>query len=424
MKNIHRFAVIASLCLLLSGFASAQTVYRVVKIPLASPNAPIAINNSGQVIVNSGTSGSYQVSIWTRLGGAQSIALTGNNNGGEDINASGSIVGAGDPPQSSNLQAFLAHTGTGVQWLGTLGGPLSAGMGLNNQGDVVGLSYTAASKQHAFLWTSATGMQDLTPSLTSLGGAVATAINSSSQVVGYYFPNGSNNTLGFTWSQAGGMQNIGAAGTLVFAVNDSGTVVGQTPNSQGAPHAFSWTSSGGIKDLGTLGGSQSSALAINSLGWIVGNTMTNAGDGLLHGFLWTPSGGMKDFITLAGFPAKQQTYAAQVNDYGVIAVSTNHAAYLLVPKMTVTVKSSSNPSSVGQSVTFTATVTSIAGAPPNGEVVKFATAGVALGSATIQGGIAQVTTSALSSGSHVITATYAGDANYLSAKGTFTQTVH
>ena len=81
-------------------------------------------------------------------------------------------------------------------------------------------------------------MQDLTPQLTSSGGATAMAVNSANQVVGYYYPNGNSGALGFLWTQNGGLQNLGAAGTLAFGINDSGTVVGQTPVAKGYRHAF------------------------------------------------------------------------------------------------------------------------------------------------------------------------------------------
>ncbi len=425
MKNMNKVAVVAVFALLFSGFASSQVVFSVVKVPASSPDSLIAINNGGQVVVNTGTSDSYQVTTWGRISGSQSVGLIGTNSGGAAIDNSGDVVGAGDPDHSGNLQAFVWQPTAGVQWLGSLGGDLSAASGINNAGAVVGLSYTATNTQHAFLWTQAGGMQDLTPDLTSIGGGTAVAINSSNQVVGYYFPNGSRNTLGFIWTQAGGLQNLGSVGTLAFDVNDSGTVVGQSLVANAYRHAFSWTQTGGLKDLGTLGGGESSALSINSRGWIVGTSLTSSGSGLLHGFLWTPSGGMQDFTVLAGLSPNQQTYSVQVNDFGVVAISTNKGGFLLVPKMTATFTSSVNPSVLGQPVTFTATMTSIAGPPPDGETVQFVASGKVLGSETLKGGVAQFTTSAIPVGSHAVVAKYNGDANYLPAKYTaITQVVN
>lgn len=425
MKTAHKVASIAVLAVLCSSFALSQTLFGVVKVPGSSANSLISINNGGEVVVNSTVNGSGQVSLWNRLAGTQSLGLTGTNSSGADINNLGEVVGAGDPNHTGIPQAFDWQSTSGVQWLGSLGGGLSAASGNNDSGSIVGLSYTASNNQHAFFWTPTSGMQDLTPTLTSVGGAAAVAVNSSNEVVGYYFPNGSNNTLGFTWTQAGGFQSLGTAGTLAYSINNAGTVVGKTPVANGNSHAFSATTAGGIVDLGTLGGTSSAALGINNQGWVVGNSVkTVSGKGLLHGFLWTPANGMQDFTTLAGLAASLQTYSVQINDFGVIALSTNKQGYLLIPKMAATFTSSANPSVVGQSVTFTVNMTSIAGPPPDGETVQFLISGKVEGSGTLTGGVVQFTTSTMTAGSHVIQAKYNGDANYLAAKFLLTQVVN
>jgi probable HAF family extracellular repeat protein len=256
VKNIKKVTVAVFALMFVLSFSSlafSQTVFSVVKVPAMSPNSLTAINNAGQVVINTGTSDSYQVSTWNRINGTDNLGAIGVNSGGAAINLSGDVVGAGDPNNSGNLQAFIWHPTGGLTLLGTLGGALSAASGVNDSAGVVGLSYTATNTQHAFLWTQSGGMQDLTPDLTSIGGAAAVAINSSNQVVGYYFPNGSLNTLGFSWTQAGGLQSVGSAGTLAFAVNNAGTIVGKAPAANGYMHAFSKTATGSMKDLGTLG---------------------------------------------------------------------------------------------------------------------------------------------------------------------------
>jgi Bacterial Ig-like domain (group 3) len=76
----------------------------------------------------------------------------------------------------------------------------------------------------------------------------------------------------------------------------------------------------------------------------------------------------------------------------------------------ITLTSTPNPSSIGQSVTFTAKVTGSSGTPTGN--VDFRDGLTVIGSVPLSGGTATFNTSALSAGSHPITASYSGDSNY------------
>ena len=94
---------------------------------------------------------------------------------------------------------------------------------------------------------------------------------------------------------------------------------------------------------------------------------------------------------------------------------------------TTAVISSSNPSNLGQTATFTATVTPGSGAFDNGGTVQFSVDGSTFGTpAAISAGKATITDSALSGGMHTITALYNGDSNFGSSSGTLSggQTVN
>jgi large repetitive protein len=92
---------------------------------------------------------------------------------------------------------------------------------------------------------------------------------------------------------------------------------------------------------------------------------------------------------------------------------------------TTALSSSANPSTFGQSVTFTATVTSTAGTPTG--TVQFQVDGVNLGTAvTLVGGQAQASTTTLAVGTRVITAIFGGATNFAGSTGTLSpdQTVN
>src|ERR1039458_9620033 len=84
---------------------------------------------------------------------------------------------------------------------------------------------------------------------------------------------------------------------------------------------------------------------------------------------------------------------------------------------TTTVSSSSNPSSFGQSVTFTATVTPQTPGTPIG-TVTFSDGSQQLGQSILSGGTATLSVSGLTIGSHSITASFIGSPNYAASVST------
>jgi N-acetylneuraminic acid mutarotase len=112
-------------------------------------------------------------------------------------------------------------------------------------------------------------------------------------------------------------------------------------------------------------------------------------------------------------------YSGDANDL----TSTSAALAQTVNKVasSVTLASSVNPSSYGQSVTFTATVSPLS---PTG-TVQFLDGTTSLGTATIAGGSASLAISSLAVGAHSITAVYSGDANHTTSTSTaLAQTVN
>jgi parallel beta-helix repeat protein len=95
------------------------------------------------------------------------------------------------------------------------------------------------------------------------------------------------------------------------------------------------------------------------------------------------------------------------------SVSTTLSQTVNQDATTTNVKSSLNPSTLGDEVTFTATVT--ASRPGSGTptgTVTFMDGTTVLGSGTLNDGVATYSTSSLSVGTHSITAVYSGDDNF------------
>ena len=184
-------------------------------IPIAAPPgtyAPFAfgLNDVGRVVGHASVSSNLTAAwVWDPLQGTRDLRNLGVPGAATAtaINESNQIVGQ---RLIGNYKAYRFDLDTGTLTdLGTLGGPTSEALGINDLGDVVGSARNANYNTRPFLWTQAGGMQDL----GSLGGqpydfGKATSIDSSGRVVG--FSSTGTETHAFLWDAVHGMRDLNA----------------------------------------------------------------------------------------------------------------------------------------------------------------------------------------------------------------------
>ena len=125
-------------------------------------------------------------------------------------------------------------------------------------------------------------------------------------------------------------------------------------------------------------------------------------------------------LTLPAKPASftfAAIYSGDVNFDGGTSSAVTHTT------SSVSLRSSVNPSALGQAVKFTAVVTVEPAGIATG-TMQFSDGATALGSVNVSGGIAVLTTSALPGGSHTILAEYSGNGTFPPAQASYYQSVN
>jgi hypothetical protein len=134
------------------------------------------------------------------------------------------------------------------------------------------------------------------------------------------------------------------------------------------------------------------------------------------------SGGSASFSTSTLSAGSHTITAVYAGDATLASSSGSLVQGINKAASTMTFSSSPNPSTAGQTVTFTAVVSSSAGTPIG--TVTFKHGSTVLGTAVVDAtGTATFSTNSLAAGSDVITASYGGSTNYKTSSASLTQVV-
>jgi probable HAF family extracellular repeat protein len=242
------------------------------------------------------------------LGGNQSLAWSVNDRG----RVAGFALNKIPDPFTSAVFAFGATQARAVLWqdgvmrnLGTLGGPDSDALLVNERGQVAGMSFTNSSIN------AITGQPTLDPffwedgkmtDLGTLGGTYGypNALNNRGQVVGFSDVAGDQSGHPFLWEE-GVLKDLGTLGGSAGEarwINDDGDIAGYaTLTGDHVVHAVLWRE-GKTIDLGVLPGSPCSyANGVDPLGQVLGALQQCPNMGPRRAFLWE-NGDMVDLNSL------------------------------------------------------------------------------------------------------------------------------
>jgi probable HAF family extracellular repeat protein len=313
----------------------------------------VSVNARGDVVGQSILpAGPDRAFVWRNGQSLDLGTLGGPAAGAKGINALDVIAGTSDTADGfehavlwiPSRPAFATGAFT-LSDLGTFGGKSSESNSINVLSHVGGFALTTipdptmtlefGEEGHGFFWDGS--MHDL----GTLGGpnSIAIGINDKDWLVGWSQASfdlgvfGIPNLHAVIW-QSGAIRDMGSFGgpiSLALAINNNGLAVGQSMRPDFSVHAFTWQN-GVLSDLGTLpGDSQSGAGGVNSQGEIVGGS---SNDTTQAACLWQHQRPV-DLNTRISDPAWQLAVANSINNRGQIAgygfLNGELHAFLLTP---------------------------------------------------------------------------------------------
>ena len=267
----------------------------------------------------------------------------------------------------------------------------------------------------------------------------ATAGNASA-IVNFTAPvsDGGTAITGYTvTSSPGGFTSTGAAAPItvtglsngtpytftVTAANFDGVGIASTASTPVVPSIISQTTIISNTNPSAFGQSVTFTATVTGSGGTPSGTVTFK-DGTTTLGTGTLSSGTATYTT-SGLALNSHSITAVYGGDTNFATSTSAVLTQTVNQnnSATAISSGTNPSTFGQSVTFTATVTSSGGTPTG--TVTFKDGVTTLGTVTLTGGVATYATSAQVLNGHNITAVYGGDTNFAtSTSSALTQTVN
>jgi probable HAF family extracellular repeat protein len=233
--------------------------------------------------------------------------LGGRYSWGNGINNWGQIAGVSET-ENREFRGFLWN-GKKMKNLGSLRtDAISGAWAISDRGRVAGFSVSPDYLCHAVVWDSK-GLHEL----DALGGSEndALGIGANGEVVGW--ASTSEESLHAVLWNSEGVIDLDPSQTNMswaWSINKKGEVVGGgfvTPDDQF--RAILWNDQG-IQDLGTLGGNESEAYSINDQGEVVG-WCDLPGD-VWHACMWDSEGNLADLGALAGLYSE----AYSINEHG------------------------------------------------------------------------------------------------------------